>query len=86
MKDIFSPSGTSTSLGLVGSLFFLVALLSFTRAVQRLFEQTWELKPLSVRNSLNGLLWVGRPDAVHGPRPGCCTGGWDGASSTSPRR
>jgi uncharacterized BrkB/YihY/UPF0761 family membrane protein len=27
--------------------------------VQRLFEQTWELKPLSVRNSLNGLLWVG---------------------------
>jgi membrane protein len=40
-------------------VFFLVALLSFTRAVQRLFEQTWELKPLSVRNSLNGLLWIG---------------------------
>jgi uncharacterized BrkB/YihY/UPF0761 family membrane protein len=58
VHDIFSPSGTSTSLGLIGSLFFLVALLSFTRAVQRLFEQTWELKPLSVRNSLNGLLWI----------------------------
>ena len=27
--------------------------------MQRLFEQTWELKPLSVRNSLNGLLWIG---------------------------
>jgi membrane protein len=59
VKDIFSSPSTNTSLGLVGFVFFLVALLSFTRAVQRLFEQTWELKPLSVRNSLNGLLWIG---------------------------
>ena len=44
VKDIFAPaSGTSTSLGIVGFLFLLVAVLSFTRAVQRLFEQTWEL-------------------------------------------
>ena len=34
-------------------------MLSFTRAVQRLFEQTWELEPLSVRNTFNGLLWIG---------------------------
>ncbi len=27
--------------------------------MQRLFEQTWELDPLSVRNTFNGLLWVG---------------------------
>jgi membrane protein len=27
--------------------------------VQRLFEQTWELSPLSVRNTFNGLLWIG---------------------------
>jgi uncharacterized BrkB/YihY/UPF0761 family membrane protein len=59
VKDIFSSPDTNTSLGLVGFVFLLVALLSFTRAVQRLFEQTWELKPLSVRNSLNGLLWIG---------------------------
>ena len=60
VKDIFSPaSGTSTSLGVVGFLFLLVAVLSFTRAVQRLFEQTWELSPLSVRNTFNGLLWIG---------------------------
>jgi uncharacterized BrkB/YihY/UPF0761 family membrane protein len=59
VKDIFSPaSGTSTSVGIVGLLFLVVALLSFTRAVQRLFEQTWELTPLSVRNTFNGLLWV----------------------------
>src|SRR5215207_1835958 len=60
VEDIFAPaSGTSTSLGIVGFLFLLVAVLSFTRAVQRLFEQTWELSPLSVRNTFNGLLWIG---------------------------
>ncbi len=60
VRDIFSPStGTSTSLGIVGVLFLLVAVLSFSRAVQRLLEQTWELKPLSVRNTANGLLWIG---------------------------
>ena len=60
VRDIFSPpSGTSTSLGIIGFLFLMVAVLSFTRAVQRLFEQTWELAPLSVRNTFNGLLWIG---------------------------
>jgi uncharacterized BrkB/YihY/UPF0761 family membrane protein len=60
VKDIFSPaSGTSTSLGIIGFLFLMVAVLSFSRAVQRLVEQTWELSPLSVRNTFNGLLWIG---------------------------
>jgi membrane protein len=60
VRDVFAPaSGVSTSLGLVGFLFLLVAALSFTRGVQRLFEQTWELETLSVRNTANGLLWVG---------------------------
>jgi uncharacterized BrkB/YihY/UPF0761 family membrane protein len=59
VRDVFaSPSGTSTSVGILGFLFLMVAVLSFTRAVQRLFEQTWELAPLSVRNTFNGLLWV----------------------------
>ena len=59
VKDLFSPaSGTSTSLGIIGFLFLLIAVLSFTRAVQRLFEQTWELPALSVRNTFNGLLWI----------------------------
>jgi membrane protein len=60
VRDIFAPpAGTSTSLGVAGFLFLLVAVLSFTRAVQRLFEQTWELTALSVRNSVNGLVWAG---------------------------
>ena len=60
VKDIFQPpTGTNTSLGLVGFLFVLIAVLSFSRTVQRLFEQTWELDPLSVRNTFNGLVWIG---------------------------
>ncbi len=60
VRDIFAPpSGTSTSVGIVGVFFLLVAVLSFSRAVQRLFEQTWELSPLSVRNTFNGLVWIG---------------------------
>jgi uncharacterized BrkB/YihY/UPF0761 family membrane protein len=60
VEDIFSPaSGTETSLGIIGFLFLLVAVLSFSRGVQRLIEQTWELDPLSVRNTFNGLLWIG---------------------------
>ena len=44
VEDIFSPaSGTSTSLGIIGFLFLTVTVLSFSRAVQRLVEQTWEL-------------------------------------------
>ena len=60
VRDVFSPaSGSSTSIGVIGFFLFLIAVLSFTRTVQRLFEQTWELKPLSVRNTVNGLLWIG---------------------------
>jgi uncharacterized BrkB/YihY/UPF0761 family membrane protein len=59
VRDVFSPAGgTSTSVGVVGALLLVVAVLSFTRAVQRLFEQTWELDPLGVRNTLNGLRWA----------------------------
>jgi uncharacterized BrkB/YihY/UPF0761 family membrane protein len=60
VEAIFEPAtGPSTSLGVVGAFFLVLAVLSFARAVQRLFEQTWELSPMSVRNSLNGLLWIG---------------------------
>ena len=60
VKDVFSPpTGTSTTLGIVGFLFLMVTVLSFSRAVQRLVEQTWELSPLSVRNTFNGLVWIG---------------------------
>jgi uncharacterized BrkB/YihY/UPF0761 family membrane protein len=44
--------------GLLGAVLLLVAALGFTRAVQRVFEQSWELPPLGVRNTLNGVRWA----------------------------
>ena len=35
-----------------------VVILSTGRVEQRLIEQVWELEPLSVRNTFNGLLWI----------------------------
>src|SRR4051794_15420497 len=60
VQRMFEPTGgSSTTIGIVGVLFLVLALLSFSRAMQRLFEQTWQLPPLSVRNTINGLRWAG---------------------------
>ncbi|MFI9329901.1 YhjD/YihY/BrkB family envelope integrity protein [Kitasatospora sp. NPDC052868] len=59
VREVLSlSSDTSTTVGIFGAVFLVISVLSFARAVQRLFEQTWELRPLSVRNTLNDLLWV----------------------------
>src|SRR5436190_10180934 len=59
VSEALSPaSGTSTEVSIAGTFLLVLATLSFSRGVQRLFEQTWELKPLSVRNTLNDLIWI----------------------------
>ncbi|HSO99532.1 MAG TPA: hypothetical protein VLP43_11315 [Solirubrobacteraceae bacterium] len=60
VKDLLSPAGgTDTGVSVVGAALLMIAVLSFSRALQRLFEQTWELKQLSVRNTVNNLIWIG---------------------------
>lgn len=59
VRDALAPStATNTDVGLFGALLLVIAILSFARGVQRLFERTWELRPLSVRNTVNDLLWI----------------------------
>ncbi|MGW5424572.1 hypothetical protein [Streptomyces sp. NPDC003943] len=58
VRSLFSTGSTSTSAGLFGIVFLAISSLSFARAAQRVFEQVWELKPLSVRNTRNGLWWI----------------------------
>lgn len=59
VRQILSSTGEiSAGASVFGTMFLLVSVLSFTRAAQRLFEQTWELSPLSVRNTANGLRWA----------------------------
>ncbi len=60
VRDLLSPAGgAGTDVSVLGGVLLVVAVLSFSRGMQRLFEQTWELKPLSVRNTLNDLAWIG---------------------------
>jgi uncharacterized BrkB/YihY/UPF0761 family membrane protein len=59
VRDALAPSSAAnTDIGLIGALLLVIAILSFARGVQRLFERTWELRPLSVRNTVNDLLWI----------------------------
>ncbi|WP_246127246.1 hypothetical protein [Embleya hyalina] len=58
VRAVFTADATTTGLGVFGTLFLAISLLSFSRTVQRLFEQTWDLKPLGVRNTRNGLWWI----------------------------
>src|SRR4051794_16640406 len=59
VSDLFDTGEDLASGFSVFSFFLLlVTILSFSRAIQRLFERTWELPPLSVRNTKNGLIWM----------------------------
>nr|WP_244320368.1 MULTISPECIES: YhjD/YihY/BrkB family envelope integrity protein [Streptomyces] len=58
VNALFSPEQGQVDAGVLGVLFLAVSALSFTRALQRLFEQAWELRSLSVRNTRNGLGWL----------------------------
>jgi membrane protein len=59
VRDAFSPAeGVETGIGVLGGLLLLFAVLSFARAVQRLVERAFELRPLSLRNTRNAIVWV----------------------------
>jgi uncharacterized BrkB/YihY/UPF0761 family membrane protein len=59
VRHLFAFAGeTDAGIDILGALFLVVSALSFSRAVQRMVEQAWELAPLSVRNTINGLIWL----------------------------
>ncbi|MER5599659.1 YhjD/YihY/BrkB family envelope integrity protein [Streptomyces sp. NPDC002265] len=59
VRSLFTPAEDDiSSTGVFGVVFLTISALSFARASQRLFEQTWQLKPLSVRNTRYGLGWI----------------------------
>jgi uncharacterized BrkB/YihY/UPF0761 family membrane protein len=59
VRDLFDRGDDLASgFSLFSAFLLLVTILSFSRALQRLFERAWELEPLSLRNTKNGLVWV----------------------------
>jgi membrane protein len=59
VEQAFSPpAGVQASLSVLGVLLLIVSALSFTRALQRVYETAWRLPRLGVRATPSGLVWL----------------------------
>src|SRR5689334_2018440 len=60
MKQAFAPPGEVTSqVSALGVFLLVTAALSFTRAMQRLYQLAWSQPSLGWRASKWGLIWLG---------------------------
>jgi membrane protein len=59
-REAFTPTidTASSSVSFIGFVLLIIAALSFTRAVQRLYENAFRLPALGMRGTPYGLLWV----------------------------
>jgi membrane protein len=76
-----SSSETVGSVTALGILLLVVSALSFTRALQRLFELAYGLESRGMRGSLHGLQWLGFTAVLLTLRP-VLLGFLDGLAST----
>jgi membrane protein len=53
-----SPNATKQAISIAGILLLVVSALSFTRSLQRMYEQAWKLPVLGVRATPGGLQWL----------------------------
>lgn len=53
-----SPEKVQDSISIIGILLLVVSALSFSRALQRLYENAYELPPLGMRNTTWDLIWL----------------------------
>jgi membrane protein len=70
VRHAFAPADdVESSVTLLGILLLLVSALSFTRGMQRLYEGTFGLPTLGMRNTLRGLQWLALVAVIFGLRP-----------------
>jgi membrane protein len=58
VRDAFAVSGDQTSTTALSVLVLIVSVLSFTRRLQRLYEDTWEFGQRGLRGTGWGLAWI----------------------------
>ena len=59
VRRAFAPAGdVESSLTLLSVLLLLISTLSFSRGLQRLYENTFSLKTLGMRNTPRAVLWL----------------------------
>jgi membrane protein len=60
VRDVFAqPDAVRQSISWLGVLLLLGAALSFTRALQRVYEHAWRLEARGLAGTRAGLIWVG---------------------------
>ncbi|HEX4804271.1 MAG TPA: YhjD/YihY/BrkB family envelope integrity protein [Conexibacter sp.] len=60
VRDVFAqPDAVRQSISWFGVLLLVVAALSFTRALQRVYERAWRLQPRGLAGTRAGLIWLG---------------------------
>jgi len=58
VEDAFAVSSGQDTVTGFSVLVLVVSVLSFTRRLQRLYEETWEFEPRGLRGTGSGLLWL----------------------------
>jgi len=60
VRDVFAqPDAVRQSVSWLGVLLLVVAALSFTRALQRVYEHAWRLETRGLAGTRAGLVWIG---------------------------
>jgi len=60
VRDVFAqPDAVRQSISWLGVLLLLAAALSFTRALQRVYEHAWRLEARGLAGTRAGLIWIG---------------------------
>ena len=59
VDDAFAVTSGQTSMTALSVLLLVVSVLSFTRRLQRLYEDTWEFEQRGFRGTGWGLAWIG---------------------------
>lgn len=59
VRQVFTrPDPEQQVLSWLGAALLVGSALSFTRALQRVYEQAWRMAPRGLRGSLSGLAWI----------------------------
>lgn len=58
MREAFAASEGQTSITVFSVLVLVVSVLSFTRRLQRLYEETWGFEQRGLRGTGSGLAWL----------------------------
>ncbi|NUR92349.1 MAG: ribonuclease BN [Nonomuraea sp.] len=59
MRDlVHSSPGDHGAITIIGALMALVSATSFTRALQRLYERSWQVPALGLKGSWRGAIWL----------------------------